>query len=106
MPAGVAPTGCCLCAGLGRGLAMGGQPYMGAGSGWSALHGGWPWLAAPPPRCLHCENILRTSIEGLKPEIQEEVKARQPYTLKVAISFARHQEERLNYEARKTRVAP
>ncbi|RWW63166.1 hypothetical protein BHE74_00029677, partial [Ensete ventricosum] len=36
----------------------------------------------------------------------EEVKARQPYTLKAAISFARHQEERLNYEARKTRVAP
>ncbi|RZS23346.1 hypothetical protein BHM03_00056256, partial [Ensete ventricosum] len=50
--------------------------------------------------------ILRTFIEGLKPEIQEEVKARQPYTLKAAISFVRHQEERLNYEARKTRVAP
>ncbi|RZS25574.1 hypothetical protein BHM03_00058795 [Ensete ventricosum] len=29
-----------------------------------------------------------------------------PYTLKAAISFARNQEERLNYEARKTRVAP
>ncbi|RZR73660.1 hypothetical protein BHM03_00026778 [Ensete ventricosum] len=30
----------------------------------------------------------------------------EPYTLNAAISFARHQEERLNYEARKTRVAP
>ncbi|RRT37910.1 hypothetical protein B296_00046644, partial [Ensete ventricosum] len=50
--------------------------------------------------------ILRTFIEGLKPEIQEEVKERQSYTLKAAISFARHQEERLNYEARKIRVAP
>ncbi|RWV79360.1 hypothetical protein GW17_00059514 [Ensete ventricosum] len=36
----------------------------------------------------------------------EEVKARQLYTLKTAISFARHQEEQLKYEARKTRVAP
>ncbi|RWV80147.1 hypothetical protein GW17_00058621 [Ensete ventricosum] len=36
----------------------------------------------------------------------EEVKAQQSYTLKAAISFARHQEERLNYEAQKTRVAP
>ncbi|RWV90910.1 hypothetical protein GW17_00046856 [Ensete ventricosum] len=39
-------------------------------------------------------------------EIQEEVKERQLHTLKAAISFARHQEERLNYEARKIRVAP
>ncbi|RRT35139.1 hypothetical protein B296_00006968 [Ensete ventricosum] len=36
----------------------------------------------------------------------EEVKVRQPYTLKAVISFVRHQEERLNYEAQKTRVAP
>ncbi|RRT76319.1 hypothetical protein B296_00008715 [Ensete ventricosum] len=36
----------------------------------------------------------------------EEVKVRQSYTLKTVISFTRHQEERLNYEARKTRVAP
>ncbi|RWW81192.1 hypothetical protein BHE74_00010436, partial [Ensete ventricosum] len=35
----------------------------------------------------------------------EEVKTRQSYTLKAAISFARHQEGRLNYEAQKTRVA-
>ncbi|RWW38329.1 hypothetical protein BHE74_00056442 [Ensete ventricosum] len=52
------------------------------------------------------KQILRTFIKGLKPEIQEKVKVRQPYTLKATISFARHQEERLNYEARKTRVAP
>ncbi|RZR83051.1 hypothetical protein BHM03_00009578 [Ensete ventricosum] len=50
------------------------------------------------------KQILRTFIEGLKPEIREEVKARQPYTLKAAISFARHQEERLNYEAQRMRV--
>ncbi|RRT61370.1 hypothetical protein B296_00020733 [Ensete ventricosum] len=31
---------------------------------------------------------------------------RQPYTLKAAISFARHQEEQLNYEVQRTRVAP
>ncbi|RWV79453.1 hypothetical protein GW17_00059417 [Ensete ventricosum] len=43
-------------------------------------------------------------VEGEDP--LEEVKARQPYTLKTAISFERHQEERLNYEAQKTRVAP
>ncbi|RRT49447.1 hypothetical protein B296_00035622 [Ensete ventricosum] len=24
------------------------------GRGWLALHGAWPWLAAPP-RCLRCE---------------------------------------------------
>ncbi|RZR77035.1 hypothetical protein BHM03_00001986 [Ensete ventricosum] len=47
-----------------------------------------------------------TFIEGLKPKICEEVKVRQPYTLKVAISFARHREERLNYEAQRTRVTP
>ena len=50
--------------------------------------------------------LLRTFIEGLKPEIQGEVKARQPYMLMAAISFARHQEEQLNHEARRTRVSP
>ncbi|RRT31908.1 hypothetical protein B296_00056920 [Ensete ventricosum] len=34
------------------------------------------------------------------------MKARQPYTLMAAISFARIQEEQLNHEVRKTRVAP
>ena len=34
------------------------------------------------------KQLLRTFIEGLKPEIQGEVKARQPYTLMAAISFA------------------
>ncbi|RWV91833.1 hypothetical protein GW17_00045844 [Ensete ventricosum] len=40
----------------------------------------------------------------MKLEIHEEVKARQPYTLKAAISFAQHQEERLNYEAQRMRM--
>ncbi|RRT40416.1 hypothetical protein B296_00014816 [Ensete ventricosum] len=35
-------------------------PWLRPGRGWLALHGGWPWLAAPPPRCLRCENIART----------------------------------------------
>ena len=52
------------------------------------------------------KQLLRTFIEGLKPEIRGEVKARQPYTLMAAISFARHQEEQLNHEARRTRVSP
>ncbi|RWW07239.1 hypothetical protein GW17_00029386 [Ensete ventricosum] len=52
------------------------------------------------------DNILMTFIEGLKLEICEEVKARQPYTLKAAISFAQQQEEQLNYEAWRTRVTP
>ena len=42
----------------------------------------------------------------MKPEIRGEVKARQPYTLMAAISFARHQEEQLNHEDRRTRVTP
>ncbi|RRT41205.1 hypothetical protein B296_00028153 [Ensete ventricosum] len=46
------------------------------------------------------------SSNGLKPEIRGEVKARQPYTLMATISFARIQEEQLNHEVRKTRVAP
>ena len=52
------------------------------------------------------KQLLGTFIEGLKPEIRGEVKARQPYTLMAAISFARHQEEQLNHEARRTRIAP
>ncbi|RRT70536.1 hypothetical protein B296_00013197 [Ensete ventricosum] len=52
------------------------------------------------------KQILKTFIEGLKPKIQEEVKVGQPYTLKATISFARHQEERLNHKARRTRVVP
>ncbi|RWW54211.1 hypothetical protein BHE74_00039219 [Ensete ventricosum] len=39
-------------------------------------------------------------------EIRGEVKARQSYTLMVAISFARVQEEQLNHEVRRTRVTP
>ncbi|RRT37560.1 hypothetical protein B296_00013834 [Ensete ventricosum] len=42
----------------------------------------------------------------IKLEIRGEVKAWQPYTLMVAISFARIQEEQLNNEVRRTRVAP
>ncbi|RRT31644.1 hypothetical protein B296_00052349 [Ensete ventricosum] len=56
LPAGVTPAGCCSCrllspltgwpwqqpaaplrGGLGRSLVVGGQPYMGAGHGWSPL---------------------------------------------------------------------
>ncbi|RWW73242.1 hypothetical protein BHE74_00018897, partial [Ensete ventricosum] len=39
-------------------------------------------------------------------EIRGEVKTQQPYTLMAAISFARIQEERLNHEVQRTRVAP
>ncbi|RZR99275.1 hypothetical protein BHM03_00028789 [Ensete ventricosum] len=49
------------------------------------------------------KQLLGTFIEGLKPEIRE-VKARQPYTLTAAISFAR--EERLNQYVRRTRPTP
>ncbi|RZR71203.1 hypothetical protein BHM03_00004164 [Ensete ventricosum] len=51
------------------------------------------------------KQFLGTFIEGLKLEI-EEVKARQPYTLMAVISFARIQEEQLNHEVRRTKVAP
>ncbi|RWW03514.1 hypothetical protein GW17_00033324 [Ensete ventricosum] len=44
------------------------------------------------------------NIDGQLAKIQ--VKARQPYTLMAAISFARIQEEQLNREVRRTRVAP
>ncbi|RZR74962.1 hypothetical protein BHM03_00046770 [Ensete ventricosum] len=50
------------------------------------------------------KQIFRTFIKRLKQEIQEEVKARQPYTLKAAISFARLHEDRLNQDARRTKV--
>ncbi|RWW55797.1 hypothetical protein BHE74_00037526 [Ensete ventricosum] len=52
------------------------------------------------------KQLLGTSIEGLKPEIRGEVKARQLYTLMAAISFARIQKEQLNHEVRRTRVTP
>ncbi|RWV86675.1 hypothetical protein GW17_00051404 [Ensete ventricosum] len=41
--------------------------------------------------------------QGLKSEIRGEVKAREPYTLMTTISFARIQEERLNYKAQRNR---
>ncbi|RRT79182.1 hypothetical protein B296_00006138 [Ensete ventricosum] len=34
------------------------------GRGWPALHGGWPWLAAPPSRYLRSENVARTHEGG------------------------------------------
>ncbi|RRT61228.1 hypothetical protein B296_00018971 [Ensete ventricosum] len=52
------------------------------------------------------KQLLDTFIEGLKPEIRGEGKVRQPYTLMAVISFARIQEEQLNHEVRRTRVAP
>ncbi|RZS26394.1 hypothetical protein BHM03_00059727, partial [Ensete ventricosum] len=40
---------------------VGGRPLRaGLGRGSLAVYGGWPWLAAPPPRCLHYENTKRT----------------------------------------------
>ncbi|RWW47134.1 hypothetical protein BHE74_00046898 [Ensete ventricosum] len=50
------------------------------------------------------KQILKTFIEALKPKIQEEVKARQPYTLKAAISFARLHEDRMNQDAWRTKA--
>ncbi|RWW67435.1 hypothetical protein BHE74_00025120 [Ensete ventricosum] len=52
------------------------------------------------------KQLLGTFIEGLKPEIRGEAKARQPYTPMVAIYFVRIQEEQLNHEVRRTRVTP
>ncbi|RWW85522.1 hypothetical protein BHE74_00005788 [Ensete ventricosum] len=52
------------------------------------------------------KQLLGTFIEGLKPEIRGEVKARQSYTHTAVISFARIQEERLIHEVRRTRVTP
>ncbi|RZR75140.1 hypothetical protein BHM03_00050176 [Ensete ventricosum] len=40
---------------LAWGLVVAGRPCM----------GGWPWLAAPPARCLHCENAARTLVTRL-----------------------------------------
>ncbi|RWV98633.1 hypothetical protein GW17_00038502 [Ensete ventricosum] len=51
------------------------------------------------------KKLLGTFIMGLKPEIRGEVKARQLYTLMAVISFARIQEEQLNHEVWRTRVA-
>ncbi|RRT31478.1 hypothetical protein B296_00058587, partial [Ensete ventricosum] len=45
-------------------VTVAGRPLAGGlgrsrpGRGWSTLHGGWPWLAAPPPCCLHCKNAV------------------------------------------------
>ncbi|RZS08421.1 hypothetical protein BHM03_00039397 [Ensete ventricosum] len=50
------------------------------------------------------KQILKTFIEALKLKIQEEVKARQPYTLKAAISFARLHEDRMNQDAWRTKA--
>ncbi|RWW36117.1 hypothetical protein BHE74_00058879 [Ensete ventricosum] len=51
-------------------------------------------------------SLVAASNDPYDKKLPEEVKARQLYTLKTAISFTRHQEEQLKYEARKTRVAP
>ncbi|RRT81354.1 hypothetical protein B296_00004419 [Ensete ventricosum] len=64
----------------------------------------YSWLPSSTWRLdLRNPDIIAIATFNLK---IEEVKAPQPYTLKAAISFARHEEERLNYEARKTRVTP
>ncbi|RRT73594.1 hypothetical protein B296_00002046 [Ensete ventricosum] len=52
------------------------------------------------------QQLLGTFIEGLKPEIKGEVKARQPYIVAAAISFARIQENRLNQDAWRMRTIP
>ncbi|RZR99484.1 hypothetical protein BHM03_00029038 [Ensete ventricosum] len=39
---------------------LSGWPWPRPSREWSALHGGWSWLAAPPPRCLRYENAART----------------------------------------------
>ncbi|RWV93825.1 hypothetical protein GW17_00043688 [Ensete ventricosum] len=41
--------------------------------GWLALHRGCPWLAAPPPRYLRCENIARTRRTILRGTISSHV---------------------------------
>ncbi|RWW43475.1 hypothetical protein BHE74_00050855, partial [Ensete ventricosum] len=56
----------------------------------------------PQPGRLRSTRIGRL----LQPADDEKVKARQPYTLMAAISFARIQEEQLNHKVRRTRVAP
>ncbi|RWW53220.1 hypothetical protein BHE74_00040307 [Ensete ventricosum] len=39
-------------------------PCSRPGRGWPALHGGWPWLAAPPPHGLYCENAAKIHPDG------------------------------------------
>ncbi|RWW35720.1 hypothetical protein BHE74_00059317, partial [Ensete ventricosum] len=41
--------------------------------GWPTLHGGWPWLAAPPPCCLRCENAARMHRTILRDSISSHV---------------------------------
>ncbi|RZS01292.1 hypothetical protein BHM03_00031133 [Ensete ventricosum] len=75
LPAGAAPASCCPyvrqpplagAVGLPFGLALAAAsrpltgPWPRPGRGWPALHGSWPWLVAPPPHCLRCENAART----------------------------------------------
>ncbi|RWW80754.1 hypothetical protein BHE74_00010889 [Ensete ventricosum] len=50
--------------------------------------------------------MLETFIEGLKLEIRYEVKVRQPYTLRAAISFARLQEKWRNQDVWRTKTTP
>ncbi|RWW37813.1 hypothetical protein BHE74_00057019 [Ensete ventricosum] len=52
------------------------------------------------------QQLLGTFIQGPKPEIKGEVKARQPHTGAAAISFAEIQEERLNQDAQRMRTTP
>ncbi|RZS06331.1 hypothetical protein BHM03_00036969 [Ensete ventricosum] len=52
------------------------------------------------------ENRMKEKMRSLYLEIRGEAKAREPYTVMVAVSFARIQEEQLNHEVRRTRVAP
>ncbi|RRT83060.1 hypothetical protein B296_00000528 [Ensete ventricosum] len=56
-------------------------------------------------RAEHYFRFYRT-VNATRLEIRGEVKARQQYTLMATISFARIQEEQLNHEVRRTRVAP
>ncbi|RZR72059.1 hypothetical protein BHM03_00010138 [Ensete ventricosum] len=49
-------------------------PYSRPGHGWPTLHGGWPWLATPPPtRCLRCENTARTRRTILRDSISSHI---------------------------------
>ena len=47
------------------------------------------------------KQLLGTFIEGLRLDIRREVKMNQPRTMKVALSFARLQEEKINEEGRR-----
>ncbi|RRT57602.1 hypothetical protein B296_00004672 [Ensete ventricosum] len=68
------------------------------------------YIAAPSSsycsRTLAATDATCSHEVASQPQPTEEIKARQPYTLKATISFVRHQEKRLKYEARKTRLAP